>query len=406
MEWKYIARGSDGDVETRQEVIYEDERLLVISGDTNNDGVEHNSTANESHLLNIPLHILEMIMERSSSVEYVNIRATCKRCRLAAPLIKWSNQTIRMRLQIYSSVSPWLIEINRKRGTLILKHPIIGDKYIKEMFPVWIKSICYSMFGWWLCYATFGYLVFFNPFTFDSHDLPPVYFNLRSLCFSAPPTSPDCMVVGFSIYHVHIHLVAREESWRMFTLDLGGSDLYCPIYSGYSPTFKNGRDLYVLYNKGQLDVFKDLGQKEYSQKQVVAEAPESCCRSPAQYYLMKCHQHLLQVIVGEPGENVEVFAINMKKSTKTWKKMYSLGKHMIYISGISSFCIEAKSPEMENKIYFPRVHSGNGKVVFYSLETCRYHTFNEKEIGESYGNLSETMCHGFPYALIEPYCPS
>ncbi|GJS13208.1 PAZ domain-containing protein [Tanacetum coccineum] len=100
MKRKYFARGSEGgDVDNNtHEAADEDDRLFVISGDTNNDDVEYNSKANESRLLNMPLHILEMIMERSSSVEYLNFRATCKLCRLAAPLIQWSNQTTRMRL--------------------------------------------------------------------------------------------------------------------------------------------------------------------------------------------------------------------------------------------------------------------------------------------------------------------
>ncbi|GJX43982.1 hypothetical protein Tco_0260658 [Tanacetum coccineum] len=304
MKRKYIARGSEGDVDNnRQEAVDENDRLFVISGYTNNDDVEYNSKANESRLLNIPLHILEMIMECSSGVEYLNFRATCKLCRLAAPLIKWSNQTTQMRLQIYLSVSPWLTEVNNEQGAIILKHPIIGDKYITENFPYFPLStrICYSMFGWWLCYYQYsGRLVFFNPFTSDSHQLPTEHFNLRSLCFSAAPTSPDCMVVVFTLHHVFIHFGVGDASCHMFTLDLGGTDPYCPTFNAYSPIF-NGRDLYVLCNEGQLNVFKDLGHKDYARMQVVAEAPQTCCRSPAEYYLMKCHQHLLQVIVEEDG---------------------------------------------------------------------------------------------------------
>ncbi|GJW77348.1 hypothetical protein Tco_0139030 [Tanacetum coccineum] len=307
MKRKYIARGSEGDVDNnRQEAVDENDRLFVISGYTNNDDVEYNSKANESRLLNIPLHILEMIMECSSGVEYLNFRATCKLCRLAAPLIKWSNQTTQMRLQIYSSVSPWLIEVNNEQGAIILKHPIIGVislqfkkilplfsiKYKNLLFYVWLVVVLLSIFS--------GRLVFFNPFTSDSHQLPTEHFNLRSLCFSAAPTSPDCMVVVFTLHHVFIHFGVGDASCQMFTLDLGGTDPYCPTFNAYSPIF-NGRDLYVLCNEGQLNVFKDLGHKDYARMQVVAEAPQTCCRSPAEYYLMKCHSNLNKSFVEEDG---------------------------------------------------------------------------------------------------------
>ncbi|GJZ63190.1 hypothetical protein Tco_0619611 [Tanacetum coccineum] len=293
---------------------------------------------------------------------------------------------------------------------MIYKHTMIGDKYInekfpavwinnmyfryasiKENFPVWIEKICYSMFGWWLCYGTNGYLVFFNPFTFDAHALPLLHFRLKSLCFSAPPTSHDCIIAGFGECYVFIHCVARGKSWRCVSgLDLRGKSTF------------DGRDLYVLCNKGQLNVFRDLAQHDYSRLKVVAEAPESCCRSPAQYYLMKCDQKFLLVIADEDGQNVEVFTMKIQNSTKKWKRTSCLGKHMIYICGVSSFCIEAKSPELENKIYFP---DENGKIVFYSLESCTYHTFNGKKMEECSGNLSKTIHPHFPYAWTDPSFP-
>ena len=56
------------------------------------------------HLLNLPVDILETIMEHCVGVEYMNFRATCKRCHLAAPPIKWSTKTSIRKLQTYSLV--------------------------------------------------------------------------------------------------------------------------------------------------------------------------------------------------------------------------------------------------------------------------------------------------------------
>lgn len=112
---------------------------------------------------------------------------------------------------------------------------------------------------------------------------------------------------------------------------------------------------------------------------------------------MKRDQHLLLVTVGKLGEYVEVFKLN--NCAKEWEKIDCLGRHMIYISGRTRLCIEAKTPQMENKIYFPPLHSKNGKIVFYSLETSRYHTFSGKNIKE---NVTYGIEHVYAHTLIEP----
>lgn len=115
---------------------------------------------------------------------------------------------------------------------------------------------------------------------------------------------------------------------------------------------------------------------------------------------MERDEHLLLVIVGEFGESIEVFKLN--DSTEKWEKIDGLGRHMIYICGQTCLCIKAKTPEMENKIYFPRLRSGNGKIVFYSLETNRYQTFNDRDIEENFGDFFGTKHHLYPHAWIEP----
>ncbi|XP_076923084.1 uncharacterized protein LOC143585102 [Bidens hawaiensis] len=81
--------------------------LRPIKGDDDFDG-----TTGESHLLNIPIHILDIIMELCIGIEYMTFRATSKHCYLAAPLIQWSTKTTLKRLHMYSLVSPWLMVLD------------------------------------------------------------------------------------------------------------------------------------------------------------------------------------------------------------------------------------------------------------------------------------------------------
>ncbi|GJR33751.1 hypothetical protein Tco_1209435 [Tanacetum coccineum] len=79
----------------------EDKDAEIVERLVKDDEIEFNSSMNdESHLLNLPFHILEMIMKFCVGVEYLKFRATCKCCHLAAPLVQWINEASLERLQI------------------------------------------------------------------------------------------------------------------------------------------------------------------------------------------------------------------------------------------------------------------------------------------------------------------
>ncbi|KAF5774036.1 hypothetical protein HanRHA438_Chr13g0606381 [Helianthus annuus] len=366
------------------------------------DKIDFDNTTGESQLLNMPLHLMSLIMDQCIGAEYIRFRATCKECSLAAPLIKWSNKTTLGRLKKYSLASPWLMVLDNCRDTITFIDPICGDRYFIKT-PQELKGgyqICCSRYGWLLMFiANIEYrLVFFNPFTGNIIELPFVPF-LDFFCFSAPPTSPDCMVAGFTTFgpeHLYIHSVSSESIWRKYTLDFGNND----PHSYHFPTF-SGRDIYALCNNETTEVFKDItADDDYSWEVVIDKGPRSRCMGySTQYFSTKCDQDLLLVTVGEFGESVEVFKLN--ESIEEWEKIDTLGKHMIYISDTSCICLEAKSPKMENKIYFPRLlHGEDTKIVLYSLETCRYHTFDDQQGFGADLFTTKYLCH--PHTWIEP----
>ncbi|PWA65472.1 hypothetical protein CTI12_AA335500 [Artemisia annua] len=385
----------------------EDKNDKIVISKVKSDGFEFNGMTDESHLLNLSYDVLKMIMEFSVGIEYMNFRASCKLCHLAAPVIQWSNQTASKRLQLhaYSLISPWLMVIGKH--TITFFDPMFGDKYFiktpRELELISELEIRCSRYGWLLMGKSFRPLFFFNPFTSDTRELPLCPY-LETFDFSAPPTSPDCMVVGFTstnAWHVHIHFVGRESSWRKYALNFGNDDPYLYRF----PAFHGG-DVYALCNGKGVDVFKELGAGDprWEWSSVLKVAPISCCTSKAQHFLVKCaheykcDQHLILVIVGEFGESVEVFKPNEDEGK--WDKLDDIGRHVIYIGDKTSLCMEAKTPDMENKIYFPRFHSG--KILVYSLETCKIHTFNGKNIHQNFGNLFGTIKHLPHNAWIEP----
>ncbi|KAJ0784365.1 hypothetical protein HanPSC8_Chr01g0035891 [Helianthus annuus] len=389
----------------------QDQDTEVVIRSVNCDETEFDSTTSESTLLNIPFHILEMITEHCYGVEtFMNFRATCKHCYLAAPLKRPHMN------------SPWLLVLRNDERIFSLIDPLCGDEYVlktpRELYGHY--NILCSRYGWLLLFKLPGCeLVFCNPFTGKIRKLPATPCSLGSMCFSAPPTSPDCMVVGFTTrgpYHVYIHLMSQEPpSWCGYRLDYGTND----PYFFHFPTFSGRGDIYASCNNERIDAFRDIGKEDFSWEVVKDSAP---CSLKTTFFLSKCDQHLLLVTVAEDGEFVEVFKLN--DSTKEWEKINDLGKHMIYISETSCICLDAKSPQMGNMIYFPRYHGNNTKakspqtgnniyfprlldntdtkIVFYSLETCSYHTFDDKNIQQSFGaNLFRTVRPCDPHTWIE-----
>jgi hypothetical protein len=93
-------------------------------------------------------------------------------------------------------------------------------------------------------------------------------------------------------------------------------------------------------------------------------------------FLVECDGNLLSVfeVEGQFQNCVHVFKLN--EPTMTWIKVENLENHMLFLSNSASFSSVATIPGMENKIYFPRLYGQN--IVFYSLETNNYHTFENE----------------------------
>ncbi|XP_071703741.1 uncharacterized protein [Rutidosis leptorrhynchoides] len=376
-----------------------DER--VVTGDD----VEHN----ESHMYNIPFGFYKIILEYCVGVEYLNFRATCKLCHLAAPLIGWRNESSlrRRRWHNYSLNSPWLMVVDE--GILTFIDPFSGDKYFMKNSKLSLSlvdsTIYCSRYGWLLCESSeYECPVFFNPFTNDVRKLP-VFVNgdVKSLCFSAPPTSSEWIVGGYAIMNDRITLiyfVSGKPSWCLFE---GNNPRN---FVDEKPLFSSifiGRDLYAPYEETVNETiwqpyvnryieFRStvtyMGTFDPIDSVILVNVPESSCSSRIQYFVMNCDEYLLVVIVSEFGE-VEVF--RRHEAVNEWKKTDGIGRHTIYIGDPTSVCVDAKTREMENKIVFPN-------LVWYSLKTQTYHTFDGKLVNNGFGGLLGAKTH----AWIEP----
>ncbi|KAJ0735096.1 hypothetical protein HanPI659440_Chr11g0428051 [Helianthus annuus] len=247
----------------------EDKEDEIVSRDD-----DINSTRT-SPLSDISSDVLKKIMELCVGVQYLNFRATCKQCHLAAPAIRWSKEPSLRRLQTYSLPSPWLMVFDTHRGIITFTDPMFGDKYYMKTPQELIGNaqIRCSRYGWLLVYNLSHEpvsMMLFNPFTNDIRKYPFTGY-VRSSCFSAPPTSWDCMVVGLvadGTCAVFIQPVNSGLDWGAGFVEFGE---VVPRSISFPTLY--GKDVYALEAGGRLHVYR-LTEIEGSFWEVVAEAQE------------------------------------------------------------------------------------------------------------------------------------
>ncbi|GKE74842.1 hypothetical protein Tco_1536883 [Tanacetum coccineum] len=89
--WECRLDGDNADPKLEEK----DNEMVVRRISDDGHGVEDFS---QSHLLNLPLHILEMTMEHCACLECLNFRATCKRCHSVAPSKELSDKSALRRM--------------------------------------------------------------------------------------------------------------------------------------------------------------------------------------------------------------------------------------------------------------------------------------------------------------------
>ncbi|KAF8410732.1 hypothetical protein HHK36_003269 [Tetracentron sinense] len=372
------------DVHPKIEEEENDEKEMEDMKDEGQEGlVRVTAVVKERNWFDLPWDILTLIAGRLLLVDYMYFRSTCRTCRLVAPPIQWRTASVGLEME---SLSPWLMFLKKEDGNCNFIDPKHNDTYLMNISELFGATIRFSKGGWLLMSQGDHSMFFFNPFTRSKIQLPDLHrecYIFSGISFSSLPTSSDCVV--FCISEMIAYFICKgDEDWNHFYIDY---KIFMPYAN--NPVFYN-EAFYCLGEEGKVGVF-DL-RNEFSW--TVLAKPEKPCTSIYHYYLAECDGELLSVFVGYMGNFVEVFRLNC--SMMAWIKVKSLGNHMLFISHSSSISAVAKTPEMANKIYFSKFRSDS--IVYYSLETGRFHSFGSEHSMMNFYDLREHVYCGW----IEP----
>ena len=252
-------------------------------------------------------------------------------------------------------------------------------------------DIRYSKEGWLLMSSKVegDSLFFCNSFIKKLISVPPQtdMNTCQSFGFSSLPTSPGCIIVGISLFSISFFNFSVEEDWH--EVDRDDYAYFTPNHN--SPVYFDGA-FYFLGQDGNLGVFsyEELHDGALIDWDVLKK-PRKPCNSFDHNYLLECDGKLFSVFVDNLGESVGVFELN--NTTMAWRKVRDLGNYMFFMSPSSSFSMVAKTPGMENKIYFPKIRGK--EIVYYCLRTGKYRTFGSKQVAANFYNTTEYLYSGW-----------
>ncbi|KAK8620514.1 hypothetical protein V6N13_066988 [Hibiscus sabdariffa] len=334
---------------------------------------EDEETKDDNYLLfDIAKKVAELV---DDFVDFLHLRASHSVFR-SIPIPRHLNKTTP------SLYSPWLILQRDSVWSMI--DPVCGDSYFIKLPdpPLSTSTLSFARKGWLLMSGRLFSSHLFNPLTRQLVPFPKKGSSLEGrrmsrsfMAFSDYP-SPNCVALEINKFcdeHFEICCTGLRDEDRWERILFPSGDLQFQFYDNH-PVFFQG-EFYILGHCGKLVAVKfrqNVGMVSWN-----VFRPEKPF-SYQQNYLVECNGQLWGVFVGRSGERVGVF--EFKAAENTWSRVENLGNYMIFISRWSSVAAMARIPGMENRIYFPRFCGETGyDVVFYSLETNKFHSCGSKD---------------------------
>ena len=263
-------------------------------------------------------------------------------------------------------------------------------------------KILFSNFGWLLMRALLhsdSSIFFFNIFTKERIDLPhfcpppkrfssnlPVDLQIAKFSFSSSPTSSDCFVVGVSVMSRLARICLTkpgEKNWIVKDIDFTISNKPCFFMSECNPIFHNGQ-CFCLDIDGRVAIF-DLKDPE-STWRICGKPFSNKSEYGRQVFMVESDGELLSATVSEEGQ---IYIYKLHSSQVNWINMTNLDNKILYLSYTGSHIETTNFKGMGNKIYFPKFEGD--RMVFYSMDTKKYHSYGDKFRRENVHNLCEPM---------------
>ncbi|CAI9116322.1 OLC1v1017435C1 [Oldenlandia corymbosa var. corymbosa] len=305
-------------------------------------------------------------------------KATCK---------SWNTAQISVPPPIDSTISayyyscPILMFANCYNSRYKFYNPINHEFFHVSAIGLKGAIVRCSKFGWLLMSLPNLDVLFYNPITKQKIELPRSNLAFTAMCFTSPPTSPDCQVFAIAKTRNEVNIIRHgEQSWQLHYFGILKRKFY---FSTHNPVFHNG-SFYCLDESGDVGVFHPEVDDDDESKKFTIHYTSFKKTGWRQLRKGKIRQSFL---LENDGKLFGIFnridnGINiMWLDTESWKwlAVHDLPNKSLFVSHSESFAIKG----IGNRVYFPKFHDKVG--VYYSLDRLKYYSVA--------GNFSSTSSY-------------
>ncbi|XP_058191348.1 F-box/kelch-repeat protein At1g57790-like isoform X1 [Rhododendron vialii] len=317
----------------------------------------------------LPRDLQISIMRSISSIDrdYRNIRAVCRRWRSLAPPLRWIPDSEAIRY-------PWLVSFRIEDSIFNFYDPTSDFTYEMNTGAS-NPGILSSCEGWLLLAEGERSIYMLEPFRKITIDLPLVpepFDNLNGLVCAIDKTT-TCY---------HFTRIYCTSSGQLRDLEFSSKRAAWAQYSVNGVSFLSSWNNLVIF-RGCVHCLDQVGR--LGRLRTVGNTPNWLVLNESQQlsfpskvwqnFLVSFKDKLTSVFVGNSGGWVHVLEFNF--STHRWEQVDSLGNLVLFV-GRTSIAVEAEEERLRNKIFFPVFKKADGNIIFYSLDSGRFHSFSSE----------------------------
>ncbi|KAJ3676095.1 hypothetical protein LUZ60_003507 [Juncus effusus] len=287
--------------------------------------------------------------------------------------------------------SPCLLSFTNDYKSCFLVDPLRGMRCTIQSpeLPCNVKVLS-SKHGWLLLTTTYHDLMatdpytdifFYNPLSKAIIRLPPYNFEHKTISFSSPPTSSDCVVVAVH-FGIGEMVICRKGDMRWTEIDgefQQNDEWFKTLYT--PPVFLKEK-FHFLSNDGRVGIFDPVtgSWDVHGQRRIVNSKTH-------RHYLIESNDELFWLWATEDGDRLIVCKLD--QSNYVWKETTSLEGMCFFVCRNSSISdgVLNLSKNKEERIYFPMLQ--DGQFVHYS---CIQDRMFPKENFDGAGELSDGSC--------------
>ncbi|CAI9114716.1 OLC1v1015498C1 [Oldenlandia corymbosa var. corymbosa] len=317
-----------------------------------------------SHL---PQNVLSLMLYYLSPKGRCAFKGTCKSWHNAELLMPPSPNSPISTCHYYPSLMSTFCYMSKYK----FYHPSNDEFFYASAPGLEDTKVRCARFGWLLMSRPNLSLFFYNPITRQNIELPHSSTVFTAMCFTSPPTCPDCQVFGIS-YELEMGVIRRgEKSWEVQDHMMANGMLKV---STHSPLYYNGA-FYCLDLDGNVAVYHPLDDEQtrfklhYTNLFKRVEGMQQEEREGIQQsFLLEDNGKLLGVF-NRCDRGITVQCLDL--ASWEWRPVLDLANKCLFVSHSASFVMSDPTTKgIGNRVYLPKFYNRVG--VFYCLDAMKY----------------------------------